>query len=92
MGFVCIWLTLQCVIPLRHFLNPGNVSWTEEGHNFAWHMKLRDKSGRVRFRVVNRSDGSSWSVDPRDSLTSLAIPQHVHTSGDDSSVRAAPSQ
>ena len=22
---------------------PGEVHWTEEGHRFAWHMKLRDK-------------------------------------------------
>ncbi len=68
-ALICAWFALQSAIPLRHFLIPGNVSWTEEGHNFAWHMKLRDKSGLVRFRIVDPSDDSNWSVDPRDYLT-----------------------
>ena len=40
---VFLWVGLQCVLPLRHYLIPGNVSWTEEGHRFSWRMKLRDK-------------------------------------------------
>ena len=51
---VVLWLVgsyvaLQLLLPLRHFLYPGNVSWTEEGHNFSWHMKLRSKQARVSF-------------------------------------------
>ena len=41
--FIVLFLVLQLLIPLRHFAIPGNVSWTDEGHNFSWHMKLRDK-------------------------------------------------
>ena len=41
--FVIIFILLQILIPLRHFTILGNVSWTDESHNFAWHMKLRDK-------------------------------------------------
>lgn len=67
---VCVWFALQTMIPLRHFLIPGNASWTEGGHNFSWHMKLLDKAGRVDFEVTDRSDGSTWLVDPRDYLTS----------------------
>lgn len=37
------WVAFQCLMPFRHWLYPGNVSWTEEGHRFSWHMKLRDK-------------------------------------------------
>ncbi len=43
--FLMFYLALQLLIPLRHFLYPGNVHWTEEGHRFSWHMKLRNKVG-----------------------------------------------
>jgi Vitamin K-dependent gamma-carboxylase len=40
-GFIALWIGIQILVPLRYFLYPGNVSWTEEGHRFAWMMKLR---------------------------------------------------
>ncbi len=47
-GFT-VWFFIQIALPLRHFFIPGNVSWTEEGHRFAWHMKLRSKKGKAIF-------------------------------------------
>jgi hypothetical protein len=44
---------------LRHFFFPGYVSWTEEGHNLAWHMRLRDKDGDVRFYASDPETGST---------------------------------
>ncbi len=44
-----LWCAVQILVPLRHYLYPSNVHWTEEGHRFAWHMMLRDKEGRLRF-------------------------------------------
>ncbi|GAA4278714.1 hypothetical protein GCM10022259_34390 [Aquimarina mytili] len=52
-----IWVLLMIFIPLRHFLIPGNVSWTEEGHKYAWHMKLRSKKGKGVF-IVKAKDNS----------------------------------
>ena len=43
-------------MPLRHFLIPGNVSWTEEGHKFAWHMKLRSKRASGLFYVKDKAN------------------------------------
>jgi vitamin K-dependent gamma-carboxylase len=51
-------------MPLRHYAYPGNVSWTEEGHNFSWHMKLRTKGGNTSFTVVHPQSGQTWTVDP----------------------------
>lgn len=65
MGFVALNLTL----PFRHHLYPGHVSWTEEGHRFAWHMKLRGKDGVTRFRVVDRQSAQEWFINPADYLT-----------------------
>jgi hypothetical protein len=55
-------------MPLRHFVIPGNVSWTEEGHRFSWHMKLRDKDAEAQFEIV-APDGSRSFVDPSQYLT-----------------------
>jgi hypothetical protein len=64
-GFVLLagYVLLQILLPLRHFVIPGNVSWTEEGHRFAWHMKLRDKDADITFFITNEA-GERWQADP----------------------------
>ncbi len=68
-GFVAVYLTLQVLIPLRHWLYPGDVSWTEEGHRFAWHMKLRNKEGRLNLKITDPKTGQIWSVKLEEDLT-----------------------
>ena len=68
-AFLLVYLVLQLTVPLRHFLYPGNVAWTEEGHRFSWRMKLRTKDGWALFTVKDPSTGEVWTVDPRDSLS-----------------------
>lgn len=66
-SMLLLWVAAQIVIPLRHFLIEGTPSWTEEGHRFAWHMMLRDKTGTAHF---NLTDGErTWTVDPAEHLT-----------------------
>ena len=62
--FCGLWVLTQTLIPLRHFLYPGSVHWNEEGHRFAWHMKLRDKQAAARFRVVDPATEEQWLVHP----------------------------
>ncbi|HEX6046858.1 MAG TPA: HTTM domain-containing protein [Pyrinomonadaceae bacterium] len=69
-GLVAAYFAVQLVLPLRHYLYPGNVSWTEEGHNFAWHMKLRTKDGEAVFTVTHPASGQTWTIDPEDYLKS----------------------
>lgn len=54
-----VWVFTQVLLPFRHLLYPGHVDWTEEGHTFAWRMKIRDKTGRVHFVVQDRATGQS---------------------------------
>lgn len=68
-GLVAAWVVVQLAMPLRHFVYPGNVHWTEEGHRFAWHMKLRDKQATARFYVTDRRRNRTWEVSPRVYLT-----------------------
>lgn len=63
------WVLVQVLLPLRHYAVPGNPSWTEETHRFAWHMKLRDKEGSATFHVTT-DDGRTLTVGPDDHLTS----------------------
>jgi hypothetical protein len=55
---------LQLYLPLRHYLYPGDVSWTEEGHRFSWRMKLRDKSGSAYLTATDVASGRSWTINP----------------------------
>jgi vitamin K-dependent gamma-carboxylase len=68
-GLAASWLLFQALLPLRHLAYPGAVSWTEEGHVFAWQMMLRDKSGETLFLVRDPAGGQVWQVDPADYLT-----------------------
>lgn len=61
--FFGLWMAIQCVVPLRHWLYPGEVNWHEQGHNFSWHMKLRIKSGKARFEARDPRTGERWKVD-----------------------------
>lgn len=59
---VLTYAALQILIPFRHFLYPGNVNWTEEGHKFSWHMMLRAKNGFANFVVkVPKTEGQEES-------------------------------
>lgn len=63
-----IYFAVQIALPLRHFLYPGDVNWTEEGHKFAWHMRLRSKDGEARFYITDRQTGQTREVNPLDHL------------------------
>ncbi|MEM6785074.1 MAG: HTTM domain-containing protein [Bacteroidota bacterium] len=65
------FLVVQLLLPLRHWAIPGDVAWTEEGHRFAWRMKLRSKTvDEARFFVVDRATNSAEVVDPDEVLAS----------------------
>lgn len=68
-GLLALYLLLQVLMPLRHFAYPGVVHWTEQGHRFAWHMKLRSKQGEARFHLTDPATGQNWTVDPATHLT-----------------------
>jgi hypothetical protein len=72
MAFVSIYLFIQVFLPIRHFLYKGNASWTEEGHHFAWRMKLRSKNFcALAYEITNMDTGEKWPIFP-DKL----IPKH----------------
>jgi hypothetical protein len=67
-GILAVYLAVQLILPIRHYAYPGNVSWTEEGHNFSWHMKLRAKKAEAVFTVTDLASGQTWTIDPKEHL------------------------
>lgn len=63
-----LYMAFQLLFPFRHLLFPGVVSWTEEGHRFAWHMKLRRKHSFIAIHAQDPATGRRWNIDPRDDL------------------------
>ncbi len=72
-GFLFVFTAYQLLFPFRHFLYPSNVHWTEEGHKYSWHMKLRSKSGDTRFVVKDKKADATWAVEPSDFLNSRQV-------------------
>ena len=66
-----ILLALQIALPLRHWLYPGDVNWTEEGGRWAWRVMIVEKTGQVMFFVRDKTTGGESVVFPRDYLTDL---------------------
>jgi hypothetical protein len=68
LALLTLWASVQLLVPLRHYVIPGSVHWTEEGHRYSWYMLLRQKYGTVFFEVTDPSVGHSWRVNPLSTL------------------------
>jgi len=75
---VGLYATVQLALPLRHWLYPGDVNWTEEGHRFAWRMKLRAKHSVMTITATDPRTGRTWQIDPAQDLTRRQIAK-MHT-------------
>jgi vitamin K-dependent gamma-carboxylase len=64
-----LYFAVQLLLPLRHWLYPGDVCWTEQGYRFSWNVMLMEKNGSVDFRVVEPGSGRTFSVSPLDYFT-----------------------
>lgn len=68
------YMLAQLVLPLRHWLYPGDVNWNEAGHRFSWRMKLRDKEvDELVFHMVDPRTGVRERVELEDWLTEPQI-------------------
>ena len=65
-----IFLLLQTLMPLRYYLYPGELFWTEEGYRFSWRVMLVEKAGYAQF-IVKDAKGKQVVVDNREFLTPL---------------------
>ncbi len=68
-----LFALVQLLMPLRHFVYPGNVRWNEAGYSFAWRVMLTEKTGFVQYHVRDRNSGRAWLVSPHEYLTPLQV-------------------
>lgn len=53
---IVVWLGLQVVLPLRHWLIAGDVNWTREGEFFSWRLRsVRRETLSYRIMVTDES-------------------------------------
>jgi hypothetical protein len=70
---LALYVAVQLLVPLRHHLYPGLVHWTEEGHRFAWQMKLRQKDGSATFYAVDPRTGERRELRVDDLVTARQL-------------------
>ncbi|MBA2470254.1 MAG: HTTM domain-containing protein [Chloroflexia bacterium] len=70
-ALVVAYLAIQLLLPLRHYLYPGNTAWTDQQDRFSWRMMLHSKVGEVAFEVIDPQTGETWLVEPRTYLSSF---------------------
>ena len=72
-AFLSVYVVLQLLVPLRLHLYPGNTSWTEQGHYFAWRMMLRSKQGTIKFTVKDSTSNATEVINLSDHLNRRQI-------------------
>ena len=80
-----VWVAVQVVLPLRHWIVPGDYRWTNEGYRFAWVVLLTEKGGDVTFRVREPTTGRRCDRDRTGPLHAEPV------AGDDDRTRVDPS-
>jgi vitamin K-dependent gamma-carboxylase len=68
-----IFVLFQLIIPMRSWLFPGDVYWTNEGYRMSWKMMMRTKNGTVYFKVIDTATHCIWKVEP----AKLFTPMHM---------------
>ena len=67
---LCLYVLIQVLMPLRHFLIPGNVDWTGEGQRFAWRMK-------IQAREIEMCEFAIFDLNKK-TIYPLEIGAHIH--------------
>jgi vitamin K-dependent gamma-carboxylase len=76
-GGLGIYCFLHLVIPFRQHLYSGKASWTEDGHQFSWRMKLRSKTGRTFFYIKDKTSKKMRTIYPELYLTKRQLREMV---------------
>ena len=68
LSFVTIYVAIQILVPLRHFLYRGGIEWTYMEHRFSWQMMLERHTSRTSFYVSDPNTGQEFQIRSRQFL------------------------
>lgn len=68
---LALFFLVQLLVPLRYWLYPRELFWTEEGYRFSWRVMLMEKLGQVQFKVVDSATGRAQLVSNEEHLSVL---------------------
>ena len=68
LSFAAIYVAIQILVPLRHFLYPGGIEWTYMEHRFSWQMMLERHVSRTFFYVTDPNNGRELQIRSRQFL------------------------
>jgi len=63
-----IFIAIQILVPLRHFLYRGGIEWIYSEHRFSWRMMIQSHQERAYFYVTDPNSGDTTQVNPREYL------------------------
>lgn len=66
-----LFLIIQLVLPLRAYLYPGKLFWTEQGYRFSWRVMLMEKAGYAIFHIKDKTTGREWEEYANDYLSPM---------------------
>lgn len=69
LSLVAIYVVIQLLVPLHHFLYRGGIEWTYADHLFSWRMMALKQSGGGFFYVTDPNIDQTFPVNPRQFLT-----------------------
>lgn len=69
MLLLAAFAAVQVFLPLRHYLEPGNVRWNEQGYYLSWRVMLTEKAGHLEYEVTDPATGRTWLAYPELVLT-----------------------
>jgi hypothetical protein len=77
LALAAIYVAIQILVPLRHFLHRGGIEWMCAEHRFSWRMMIQREAVRAYFYVTDPNSGETFQVKPQEYLD---IP-HVEAMG-----------
>lgn len=68
LSFVALYLAIQLLLPLHHFLYRGGIEWTYADHLFSWRMMVVKQNAGGFFYVTDPNIDQTFPVNPRQFL------------------------
>lgn len=68
-------VAINLIVPLRHYLEPGDVRTNEAGYYGSFRVMLTEKTGFVRFLLHDPDTGARWEVAPEELFADWQVSQ-----------------